>query len=1157
MITTLQILETYLESFQDRLKKLVVARCSAIMSLVALLISVIGAYLAVRTGFSSAVVNSSRLLLVLFLTSTLLTFFILPLKKLRSQLGERIEARVPDFCGRIETYLGMADKTNPFRVLLAEDCMKIAEVTPVNQQVQDKELFIPAGAAALFIGVLLWAAVAGPGFLNYGIQHLWAGWLFSDLMPPQSIVVTPGDEAVRRGGTVRLLARMVGFDPFRASIHAKIGDINWQEVEMVSTEQGFEFTFFSVREPVNYYVTAAGIRSPGYNISIVDLPDIQNLKLTFNYPEWTQRSPETFDPGSDIHAIKGTGIDLEITTDAPLPNGVLVLNNELQPLKLSENTGKISFQIIDDGQYYLAAKIGNELVRLSDDYFIKILEDSKPNIKLVRPGRDWSASRIEEVTVQAKAEDDYVLENMELHYSVNGGEWYTVTMPVDGRTAVNDHVFMLESLRSFPELDFDEQLGTELVAGDLIAYYVQASDRDQITNSDIYFIQVQPFDRRYTQSQQMGGAGGGSGNDQQEISQRQKEIIVSTWNLIREKTASKGEIDGQTRDIAILLSALQIKLAEQAQTLANRTNARQLSADEQIAKFVEYIEKAAEAMHPASDRLAAINLEEAIKPEQVALQYLLRAEAVFTDIQVSFQQGGGGGFSAGQDLAEMFELEMDLEKNQYETGNPASPNSSSRETDDTMQQLEELARRQQQLADNLSHSQNMTEAQRWQQEMLRRDAEQLRDRMEQKQQQASTSQSTEQTSSGNQSGENGDASSTDASRRLESAIRAMSDAVEEMRNSPGSESLQRSAQEAQRQLENVRSQVAQDQRRNMQQAFENMASQAEDLYVDQVRIERELQDAVRRALAQRQKENSTRVSSGLTSEQEVELSSEKKKMSELLQRLQQNIYSSTGNYSDVVPGAVRDLEAAANTISQTELKQRLDIAAEYIEYGATPYIAGSESAVTQALDEVRSRLRRAQSLVQGSQLEDANNLDKTLAQTRSLRRELERLANSNTEGSDGQSETQLQASQDGQSGNQRVGQVGAGLWNGNQIWRGGVIDPLDWDRVGRNLDDTARAIRNLVPELRALELSADEINTIRDLTLQLEQQFDFSGSSRNESILLSEYSAALSLLEQLEIRLDKGLKNKLPDNVRSTATEPIPAEYKDIVAEYYRRLSRE
>ena len=56
--------------------------------------------------------------------------------------------------------------------------------------------------------------------------------------------------------------------------------------------------------------------------------------------------------------------------------------------------------------------------------------------------------------------------------------------------------------------------------------------------------------------------------------------------------------------------------------------------------------------------------------EQKALQYLLRAEATFRQIQVAFGQrggGGGGGGGAARDMAALFDLELDTEKNQYET----------------------------------------------------------------------------------------------------------------------------------------------------------------------------------------------------------------------------------------------------------------------------------------------------------------------------------------------------------------------------------------------------------------------------------------------------------------------------------------------------------
>ena len=93
------------------------------------------------------------------------------------------------------------------------------------------------------------------------------------------------------------------------------------------------------------------------------------------------------------------------------------------------------------------------------------------------------------------------------------------------------------------------------------------------------------------------------------------------------------------------------------------------------------------------------------------------------------------GGQAGRDLAEMFELEMDLEKNQYETGNAASPRAEDQGTNEAIAQLEELARRQQQLADQLRQQRTPTPAQRWQQQTLQREAEELRRRLQEMQRQ--------------------------------------------------------------------------------------------------------------------------------------------------------------------------------------------------------------------------------------------------------------------------------------------------------------------------------------------------------------------------------------------------------------------------------------
>ena len=67
-------------------------------------------------------------------------------------------------------------------------------------------------------------------------------------------------------------------------------------------------------------------------------------------------------------------------------------------------------------------------------------------------------------------------------------------------------------------------------------------------------------------------------------------------------------------------------------------------------------------------------------PEQKALQGALRAEATFRDIQVAFgtQGGGGGAGGAGRDLENLADLELDREKNQYETGQQSASDSRQR-----------------------------------------------------------------------------------------------------------------------------------------------------------------------------------------------------------------------------------------------------------------------------------------------------------------------------------------------------------------------------------------------------------------------------------------------------------------------------------------------
>ncbi len=1194
-MTSTERIDGYLNAFRLRLKKLTVSRGVAAMSAAAILITLLAVSVAIRQGFPADLMIAARLFLLATLVALFVFLIFRPNRRFEEDCSDNVEQRTPQFAGRIETYVGIGDKRNPMRELLAGDALTIADENPPERSIPQKEFSFALSIAGVCLTALIVLSIAGPGNYAYGVRHLWFGWAFPGVLPPQSIEVLPGDDGIRAGGTVRVKARMQGFAPSDAWVHARFGDDEWQRVSMADVDDGFEFTFFSVREPLEYYVSAANVRSPGYRINVVDLPSIDRLVTTYRFPEWTRREPETRDPGGDVRTIASTEVEVAIHSPDRLTPSVLVVDEQEIPLDVDGHDGSATFTVEQDGQYFVAALVGGERIRLTDDYFISVLDDAAPEIEFVRPGRDWSASSIEEVTARISARDDFLIETLELRYSVNGGEWQSVELPAGEREAEADHVFFLESLMqdgsdggaAIPGERDDDGVAPDrvvpggyspdtvvsgeaipggvfpdtvtppsLVPGDLISYYAVATDRENSARTDIFFVDVQPFDKRYSQSQMSGGGGGQGGQQQDEISQRQREIIVSTWNLIREAQENRRGDVTYVPNNAALLSRLQTTLKEQAQTLAQRTRARQLAAtDVQIAEFVENLDKAAAAMVPAAERLAEIDLEEAILPEQEALQHLLRAEAVFTDISVSMQannRGGGGGGRAGRDLTDMFELEMDLEKNQYETGSRATPNPPQQQLDEIGNELEELARRQEQLAKRMNRENAATPAERWQQDLLRREAEELRERLEQMQQAANNAQnqpSSGQSSSGqSQTGEPNDPDSgaeTDADnerrrqaeqlgRRLDSAIRAMNEADEAMRQGADREQLQRAAEEAQRQLEGAREQAAAERNRMIQASLSELGERADDLYDTQAGIEERLQQAIRDVLAG--DENDDRLGSGMTFQEEYEMAQEKRQLQAELQRLEQDVKRTAQSLTDSRPDAAEELEQALRELREDEVDARLAISAAYIEQGEAVYVSGSESAITESLREFGESLRRAETAAdeQGEPGRDGERpgLGQMLADTQALRRQLQELANEanriNPQSSN--------ATNRGRDDLQRT--------------TGVRVPDLELTRgLDRDIDNLSDDLLNMFRQLRDSGVPEQNIDELRRLAAEVRAS-DFSG---NEAVLARESRLALSLVEQLELALANASRSQTA-SVRSNPVDPVPDEHRKPVANYYRKL---
>ncbi|PYT18096.1 MAG: hypothetical protein DMG59_05500 [Acidobacteria bacterium] len=551
----------------------------------------------------------------------------------------------------------------------------------------------------------------------------------------------------------------------------------------------------------------------------------------------------------------------------------------------------------------------------------------------------------------------------------------------------------------------------KLQPGDVVSIYATARDARNTARTDMIFIEAQPYERNYMQSQQMGGGAGGGDQDENRISQRQKEIISATWNEIR--GGSKDKFN--SAENARFLAEVQTKLKEQAQSLAQRARSRQLAgANQEFQSFVKDMEEAANQMGPASDKLKAQAWKGALEPEQKALQHLLRAEATFRDIQVAFgNQRGGGGGSAGRDLANLFDLELDTEKNQYETGQQqSSAEQRQKDVDEALQRLQQLARRQQELAQQQSNSKQQTFEQRWQQEMLRREAEELKKQMEQLSRQASSSsqsssqgQQNSQSSSGQPSaGQQGRTSSNPLRRnspndqRLQQALDRLRQAADDMRSAQqaAAQNGQRGQTEANARRAAERLQEARDMLNGMRR--QEASSQLGDLSERADRLaqqQRDFSNRLRNAFGNQLTQDPRRGSQpGGTSRQQAEqLANEKDKMAAELDQLEKDMQKAARDLAGTQPGAASHVRDGLSDIQQNEAKMRMKYSANWIRQGQGGFMVPREAPVTEALDKLSDDLKQAQNALNNSKQGVGQNsdLERSLARVERLRSQMSRM----------------------------------------------------------------------------------------------------------------------------------------------------------------------
>ncbi|HEV2669077.1 MAG TPA: DUF4175 family protein, partial [Blastocatellia bacterium] len=689
-----------ISAVRKRRNLLIVLRGLAITVATTASMLVITGLAAYRFRFSAAALVSLRIFATLSVIAAVYFALVRPLRRRASdaQFARLVEEKHPGIEDRFVSAIEFSGEEmraafSPVIVdRLVDDADRHARDVSVDEIVPRKRFWQFGGAAAASLALFITALVFGPKEIKMGIAQI---------ITPQSDVaasnatkleVKPGTARVPKGSDQKILAKLLNFNAEQSTVFTRkagASDDQWvgQQMEPAKNNNEFQFFIFNIQDDTEYWVESNGVKSEVFKLTVADLPYVKRIDQTQSFPSFTGLAAKTIEDAPNVSVLAGTTVKLvaRLTGKAKAARIVLRDGGKIEMEKAGETDFAASMTVNKENTYHIeVTSVEGDVYNGSNEYDITLLEDRPPTVSFEKPGRDTRATSVEEVFTQAKAEDDYGVLSLDLYFAVNGGEEKKVDLQKlkgeSAREMTGAHTFFLEEFGLQP--------------GDLISYYAKARDAHKESTSDIYFIEVKPFEKEFRQSQQ--GGGQGAGEQQEGLTKRQKEIIAATFRVNRdEATYSEKEKEDNYNTVALA----QEKLREDAIALIERIKRRMgdgLGQNQDFVKLVEHVTQASKEMEPAIKELKSRKAKDAMPPEQRALKELQRADAIFREIQVSFSQSGQGQNSQqAEELADLFELEMDKRKNQYETLNRERQQQSQQQDDEAKRKLEELARRMQ------------------------------------------------------------------------------------------------------------------------------------------------------------------------------------------------------------------------------------------------------------------------------------------------------------------------------------------------------------------------------------------------------------------------------------------------------------------------------
>ena len=240
-----------------------------------------------------------------------------------------------------------------------------------------------------------------------------------------------------------------------------------------------DYRYRAISPAEHFWQAWEKIITPFYHISVTDRPIMEQFSIKISPPDYSgqQKSIQKGNQ-SDVKALKGSSIRIDLKSNRKLKNGFLSLNDQKTSLKIRGKQAAGGFIFKEEALLKILLEDNRGITNQNPiPYHLQIIPDLTPEMNVIQPQPVIELGTEQLIPIQIKIEDDFGFSTLQIGYEIKRPSY------IDDKSQISifpiyisDPKVLSQEIKSFWKLN-----GYSLMPEDEVHYHFELYDNDNIS----------------------------------------------------------------------------------------------------------------------------------------------------------------------------------------------------------------------------------------------------------------------------------------------------------------------------------------------------------------------------------------------------------------------------------------------------------------------------------------------------------------------------------------------------------------------------------------------------------------------------------------------------------------------------------------------------